>query len=58
MECAVPSLVALDSSVAGFGRDLDALDATNTRTIDTAHVFYVRAGQSHPPDILQNVVSR
>ncbi|KAK3862467.1 hypothetical protein Pcinc_031674 [Petrolisthes cinctipes] len=57
VECAVPSLVALDSSVAGFGRDLDALDATNTRTIDTVHVFYVRAGQSHPPDILQNVVS-
>ncbi|KAK7085954.1 hypothetical protein SK128_026619 [Halocaridina rubra] len=57
VECAVPSLVALDSSMAGFARDLEVLDSTNNRTIDTAHVFYVRAGQSVTHDILNNVVS-
>lgn len=57
VDAAVPSLVALDSSMAGFARDLDLLDTTNNRTIDTAHVFYVRAGQSAPQDILLNVVS-
>lgn len=57
VESAVPSLVAVDSSVAGFARDLDILDATNNRTIDTAHIFYVQAGQSVPQDILSNVIS-
>ena len=57
MESAVPSLVAMDSSMAGFAKDLELLDTTNNRTIDTAHVFYVRAGQSAPHDILSNVVS-
>lgn len=55
VESAVPSLVALDSSMAGFARDLDLLDTTNNRTIDTAHVFYARAGQSTSHDILNNV---
>ncbi|XP_042214710.1 ral GTPase-activating protein subunit beta-like isoform X3 [Homarus americanus] len=57
VESAVPSLVALDSSMAGFARDLDVLDTTNNRTVDTAHIFYVRAGQSAPQDIMSNVVS-
>ncbi|XP_069158153.1 ral GTPase-activating protein subunit beta isoform X4 [Procambarus clarkii] len=57
VESAVPSLVALDSSMAGFARDLDVLDTTNNRTVDTAHIFYVQAGQSVPHDILTNVVS-
>ncbi|KAK8402512.1 hypothetical protein O3P69_000737 [Scylla paramamosain] len=57
VESAVPSLVALDSSMAGFARDLEILDNTNNRTVDTAHVFYVQAGQTAPLDILSNVVS-
>ncbi|KAG0723198.1 Ral GTPase-activating protein subunit beta [Chionoecetes opilio] len=57
VESAVPSLVALDNSMAGFARDLDILDNTNNRTLDTAHVFYVQAGQTAPLDILSNVVS-
>lgn len=56
VESAVPSLVALDSSMAGFARDLEILDNTNNRTVDTAHVFYVQAGQTSPLDILSNVV--
>lgn len=56
VESAVPSLVALDSSTAGFARDLEILDNTNNRTVDTAHVFYVQAGQTAPLDILSNVV--
>ena len=56
MESAVPSLVALDSSMGGFARDLDILDNTNNRTVDTAHVFYVQAGQTAALDILSNVV--
>lgn len=57
VDSAVPSLVALDSSMAGFSRDLDLLDTTNNRTVDTAHVFYVQSGQSAPQDIMANVVS-
>lgn len=49
-------MVALDSSMAGFARDLEILDNTNNRTVDTAHVFYVKAGQTSPLDILSNVV--
>lgn len=52
----MPSLVALDCSMAGFARDLEILDNTNNRTMDTAHVFYVKAGQTSAPDILSNVV--
>ncbi|XP_068208219.1 ral GTPase-activating protein subunit beta isoform X4 [Palaemon carinicauda] len=57
VESAVPSLVALDCSMAGFAKDLELLDTTNNRTIDTGHVFYVRAGQTNPHEILSNVVS-
>ncbi|CAL4091038.1 unnamed protein product [Meganyctiphanes norvegica] len=53
----VPSLVALDSTQAGFARDLELLDSTNNRTVDTVHVFYVRAGQRCPNEILSNVLS-
>ena len=52
----VPSLVALDATQPGFVKDLEALDTTNNRTVDTVHVFYVRTGQRHSRDILDNVV--
>ncbi|XP_076069482.1 ral GTPase-activating protein subunit beta isoform X2 [Oratosquilla oratoria] len=53
----VPSLVAIDASVQGFSHDLDGLDHTNNRTVDTVHIFYVRNGQCNAQEILSNVVS-
>ncbi|XP_047737392.1 ral GTPase-activating protein subunit beta [Hyalella azteca] len=56
-EGTVPDLVELDSTQTGFVKDLEALDATNNRSVDTVHVFYVAAGQTSPHQILGNVVS-
>ncbi|KAB7494889.1 Ral GTPase-activating protein subunit beta [Armadillidium nasatum] len=50
-----PHLVTLDTSQAGFTKDLDCLDNTNNRTVDTIHIFYVKAGQANAEDILSNV---
>jgi hypothetical protein len=50
-------LTALDTSLDGFCRDLEALDNMSSRTCDTVHVFYVRAGQKTSEEILSNVVS-
>jgi hypothetical protein len=50
-------LTALDTSLDGFCRDLEALDSMSSRTCDTVHVFYVRAGQKTSEEILSNVVS-
>lgn len=52
----MPALVSLDSQATGFVRDLAALDASNNRSVDTVHLFYVAAGQSTPQQILSNVV--
>lgn len=51
------SLVMLDTSIPGFCTDLEALDSISSRTCDTVHVFYVRAGQKSVQEILTNVVS-
>ncbi|RZF35527.1 hypothetical protein LSTR_LSTR010218 [Laodelphax striatellus] len=53
----VPPLVALDTTSANFCSDLAALDTIGSRTCDTCHVFYVRAGQKQPDQILSNVMS-
>jgi hypothetical protein len=50
-------LTALDTSLDGFCRDLEELDNMSSRTCDTVHVFYVRAGQKTAEEILRNVVS-
>lgn len=50
-------LTALDTTLDGFCRDLEALDNMSSRTCDTVHVFYVRAGQKTAEEILSNVVS-
>jgi hypothetical protein len=50
-------LTALDTTLDGFCRDLEALDNISSRTCDTVHVFYVRAGQKTAEEILSNVVS-
>ncbi|XP_021916328.1 ral GTPase-activating protein subunit beta isoform X3 [Zootermopsis nevadensis] len=49
--------MALNTSLDGFCRDLEALDNMSSRTCDTVHVFYVRAGQKTPQEILSNVQS-
>ncbi|XP_039292662.1 ral GTPase-activating protein subunit beta isoform X3 [Nilaparvata lugens] len=53
----VPPLVALDTSSSSFCSDLAALDTIGSRTCDTCHVFYVRAGQKQADHILSNVIS-
>lgn len=50
-------LTALDTSLDGFCHDLEVLDSMSSRTCDTVHVFYVRAGQKTAEEILSNVQS-
>ena len=50
-------LIVLDSTMPGFSADLEYLDHTSTRTCDTAHIFYVKSGQTSVESILSNVVS-
>ncbi|KAF7287226.1 hypothetical protein GWI33_002045 [Rhynchophorus ferrugineus] len=52
-----PNLVALDSSVAEFCRDLQILDQLSPRTCDTVHIFYVRSQQTDAQDIVSNMHS-
>ncbi|KAK5643498.1 hypothetical protein RI129_007343 [Pyrocoelia pectoralis] len=49
------TLIALDSSAADFCKDLTALDNMSPRTCDTAHIFYVRSGQTSAQDIVGNI---
>lgn len=56
-ETPVPPLITLDSKHANFSEDLRALDCVSERTHDTCHVFYVRANQKSPTEILNNVLS-
>ncbi|KAJ6629279.1 Ral GTPase-activating protein subunit beta [Pseudolycoriella hygida] len=48
-------LTVLDATKPGFVSDLLALDRLSSRTNDTLHVFYVKAGQSHANDIIDNM---
>ncbi|XP_033610459.1 ral GTPase-activating protein subunit beta isoform X8 [Cryptotermes secundus] len=50
-------LTALNTSLDGFCHDLEVLDNMSSRTCDTVHVFYVRAGQKTAEEILSNVQS-
>ena len=52
-----PRLIALETDDVAFANDLEALDRTSPRTADTAHIFYVKSGQTTSEEILQNVVS-
>nr|XP_018899097.1 PREDICTED: ral GTPase-activating protein subunit beta isoform X2 [Bemisia tabaci] len=56
-ETPVPPLITLDCKHANFSEDLRALDCVSERTHDTCHVFYVRANQKSPTEILNNVLS-
>ncbi|XP_014873813.1 ral GTPase-activating protein subunit beta-like isoform X2 [Poecilia latipinna] len=50
-----PALLSLDSSLPGFSESLRRLDQLPSRNSDCAFVFYVRAGQKTPREILGNV---
>ncbi|KAJ9585303.1 hypothetical protein L9F63_002888 [Diploptera punctata] len=50
-------LTALDTSMDGFCHDLEILDNISSRTCDTVHVFYVRAGQKSAQEILSSMFS-
>jgi hypothetical protein len=52
-----PSVISLDpDSTPALQQHLDQLDNIPCRTPDTVHVFYVKAGQKMPFEILNNVV--
>ncbi|XP_033225547.1 ral GTPase-activating protein subunit beta isoform X3 [Belonocnema kinseyi] len=55
-ESTTGGLIALDSSLPGFCLDLENLDRISSRTCDTVHIFYVKAGQKNPEVILSNVL--
>ncbi len=55
-EVPTPALEMLDSSTPDFYAHLDSLDSLPTRHLDTAFVFYVKAGQHSAADILSNLV--
>ncbi|XP_049763292.1 ral GTPase-activating protein subunit beta isoform X1 [Schistocerca cancellata] len=57
VESPTTPITALNPSIPGFCQDLEALDSMSSRTCDTVHVFYVRAGQKTPEEILANVLS-
>ncbi|XP_015257954.1 PREDICTED: ral GTPase-activating protein subunit beta-like [Cyprinodon variegatus] len=50
-----PALLSLDSSLPGFSENLRHLDQLPSRNTDCAFVFYMRAGQRKPREILENV---
>lgn len=51
----LPKLTALDSTLPGFWNELESLDRMSARSCDTAHVFYVAAGQHTAEEIVANV---
>ena len=53
-----PYLIALDSSHSQFSKELENLDHAINRTIDTIHLFYVKAGQTTVEEIINNAVSQ
>ncbi|XP_027858212.1 ral GTPase-activating protein subunit beta isoform X2 [Xiphophorus couchianus] len=50
-----PALLSLDPSLPGFSDSLRRLDQLPSRNSDCAFVFYMRAGQKTPREILGNV---
>lgn len=48
-------LTVLDAARPGFATDLLTLDKLSSRTNDTLHVFYVKAGQSNVQEIVDNM---
>ncbi|XP_043270594.1 ral GTPase-activating protein subunit beta isoform X3 [Venturia canescens] len=55
-ESVASGLTALDQNVPGFCTDLENLDHISPRTCDTVHIFYVKAGQKNPMEIVSNVL--
>ena len=53
-----PALVMLDTTNSALFTDLEILDTVTPRDNDTVHIFYVKSGQKHYRDIIDNVTSR
>lgn len=51
-----PPLIVLDTKKVSFANDLKTLDKMSSRTCDTVHIFYVRAGQSTEREIIGNML--
>ena len=47
----------LDTTNSALFTDLEILDTVTPRDNDTVHIFYVKSGQKHYRDIIDNVVS-
>ena len=52
----VPAMVPLSTDNVDFINDLEKLDRQSTRTAETVHIFYMKSGQKHPEEILNNVL--
>ena len=52
----LPRIVLLDSDSEEFSKDIEQLDNVNTKTIDNIYIYYVRNGQKHVEEILQNML--
>ena len=52
---AMPRVVALSSNQDEFIRDLNTIDEISAKTVDNIFVYYVKNGQKHAHDILNNV---
>ncbi|XP_055683334.1 ral GTPase-activating protein subunit beta isoform X3 [Lutzomyia longipalpis] len=54
-ESGAPLLSVLDAKKMGFAAEIQNLDRVSSRTYDTVYVFYVRAGQTTPIEIVDNM---
>ncbi|XP_059617508.1 ral GTPase-activating protein subunit beta isoform X3 [Phlebotomus argentipes] len=54
-ESGTPLLMVLDAKKAGFATEIQSLDRVSPRTYDTVYVFYVKAGQTTPIEIVDNM---
>ncbi|XP_055713071.1 ral GTPase-activating protein subunit beta isoform X6 [Phlebotomus papatasi] len=54
-ESGSPLLMVLDAKKSGFTSEIQSLDRVSPRTYDTVYVFYVKAGQTTPIEIVDNM---
>uniref|UniRef100_A0A1B0D4J4 Uncharacterized protein n=1 Tax=Phlebotomus papatasi TaxID=29031 RepID=A0A1B0D4J4_PHLPP len=54
-ESGSPLLMVLDAKKSGFASEIQSLDRVSPRTYDTVYVFYVKAGQTTPIEIVDNM---
>ncbi|GAB0089243.1 ral GTPase-activating protein subunit beta [Sergentomyia squamirostris] len=54
-ESGSPLLTLLDTKKSGFPAEIQNFDRVSSRTYDTVYVFYVKAGQTTPIEIIDNM---